>query len=161
MGLFDVSVALQSYNILERSTRMSQEMMADRQALQDVMLNYAAAVDERDRERYRACFAEDVEVVGFGEHAIKGCDAWLEHVWGELAKYPFTQHLLAPMYAEIEGDVANTRSDVQALHGLPAAEQGSPERFILWATYHTTMHRINGDWKIQRHELQVRGTSMQ
>lgn len=140
---------------------MSLELMSDRQALQDVMLNYAAAVDERDIERYRACFAEDVEIVGFGENAIVGRDKWVEHVWGELEKYPFTQHLLAPMFAEVNGDIAHTRSDVQALHGLPPAEQGSPERFTLWATYHTTMYKKNGNWKIQRHELQVRGTSIQ
>ncbi|MFK7733894.1 MAG: nuclear transport factor 2 family protein, partial [Pseudomonadales bacterium] len=137
------------------------EMIADRQALQDVMLNYAAAVDERDIERYRACFAEDVEVVGFGESVVKGRDVWTEHVWGELEKYPFTQHLLAPMFAEVEGDIAQTRSDVQAMHGLPKTEQGGPERFLLWATYCTTMHKINGEWKIQRHELQIRGTAMQ
>lgn len=140
---------------------MSVEMIADRQAVQDLMLNYAAAVDERDIERYRACFLEDVEVVGFGKNTIVGRDTWVEHVWGELQKYPYTQHLLAPMLAEINGDMARTRSDFQALHGLAPAEQGSPERFILWATYHTTMRRINGEWKIQQHGLQVRGTSMQ
>ena len=41
-------------------------MCRDREALQDLMLTYAAAVDERDRQRYAGCFAEDVEVVGFG-----------------------------------------------------------------------------------------------
>lgn len=140
---------------------MSVKMIADRQAVQDVMLNYAAAVDERDIERYRACFSEDVEVVGFAENSIVGRDTWVEHVWGELQKYPYTQHLLAPMLAEINGDMARTRSDFQALHGLQQEQQGKPERFILWATYNTTMHRINGEWKIQRHELQVRGTSIQ
>ena len=36
----------------------------DRSQLQDVMLSYAAAVDDRDMARYRACFADDVEIVG-------------------------------------------------------------------------------------------------
>lgn len=39
----------------------------DRRQLQDVMLSYAAAVDDRDMSRYRACFADDAEIVGFGE----------------------------------------------------------------------------------------------
>ena len=42
----------------------------DRRQLQDVMLSYAAAVDDRDMARYRACFADDVEIVGFGEAII-------------------------------------------------------------------------------------------
>ena len=48
----------------------------DRRQLQDVMLSYAAAVDDRDMARYRACFVDDVEIVGFGEATIKGADAW-------------------------------------------------------------------------------------
>jgi len=140
---------------------MVSELIINRQALQDVMLNYAAAVDERDIERYRACFAEDVEIVGFGENVITGRDTWVDHVWGELEKYPFTKLLLAPMLAELTGDTAITRSDVQAMHGLPQTEQGGPERFILWAAYHTVMHQTDGEWRIQRHELQVRGPSTQ
>ena len=30
------------------------------------MLRYAAGVDELDMDMYRSCFADDVEVVGFG-----------------------------------------------------------------------------------------------
>ena len=37
----------------------------DRRQLQDVMLSYAAAVDDRDMLRYRACFMDDAEIVGF------------------------------------------------------------------------------------------------
>ena len=36
----------------------------DRIQLQDVMLSYAAAVDDRDMARYRACFMDDAEIVG-------------------------------------------------------------------------------------------------
>ena len=45
--------------------------VADRIAIQDVMSNYAAGVDERDLERYRRCFADDVVIVGFGEESPK------------------------------------------------------------------------------------------
>ena len=37
--------------------------VADRIALQDVMLKYAAGVDERDFDLYASCFLENVEVV--------------------------------------------------------------------------------------------------
>ena len=36
--------------------------VADRIALQDVMLRYAAGVDERDFDLYSSCFIEDVEI---------------------------------------------------------------------------------------------------
>ncbi len=133
---------------------MTRDDTKDRIELQDVMLQYAAAVDERDLERYKSCFADDVEVVGFGTQTYQGRDVWVNYVWGALAKYRATQHLLGPQFATIEGDTAHTRSDVQALHFL----NGDSARFTLWATYHTTMQRIDGRWLISRHELVVCGT---
>jgi uncharacterized protein (TIGR02246 family) len=134
---------------------MTRDSNADRIELQDVMLNYAAAVDERDRERYAACFANDVEVVGFGTQTYHGRDAWVSYVWSALEKYRATQHLLGPQFATVAGDTAHTRSAVQALHFL--ADDSA--RFTLWATYHTTMRRSDGRWLISRHELVVCGTS--
>jgi uncharacterized protein (TIGR02246 family) len=133
---------------------MPHDYTRDRIELQDLMLHYAAAVDERDIERYKACFAEDVEVVGFGTQTYQGRDAWVEYVWSALEKYHATQHLLSPQFATIDGDEAQTRSDVQALHFLTAGEA----RFTLWATYKTNMRRSNGRWLISRHELVVCGT---
>ena len=46
--------------------------VADRIALQDVMLRYAAGVDERDFDLYSSCFIEDVEILDFGEEPING-----------------------------------------------------------------------------------------
>lgn len=133
---------------------MTDSNTADRIALQDVMLNYASAVDERDLERYKACFADDVEVVGFGTQIYHGREAWINYVWEALQRYRATQHLLGPQFAVIDDDVATTRSDVQALHFL-ADDSG---RFTLWATYHTTLRKIDGRWRISRHELVVCGT---
>ena len=128
---------------------------ADRQALQDVMLNYAAAVDERDRARYAACFTEDVEVVGFGGGTMQGRAKWLDYVFNALEKYSASQHLLGPILASMEGDIAVTRSDFQATHFLKGEEPGP---IILWATYKTQMRLEEGQWRICRHELEPRGS---
>ncbi len=127
----------------------------DRIALQDVMLTYAAAVDDRDLEAYSACFADDVEVIGFGDKKLQGREQWLSYVWSALENYGSTQHMLGPQKASIDGDIAYTRNDVQAFHCL---KEETPTHFILWATYVTTMQRIAGQWKIIRHELVVKGT---
>lgn len=132
--------------------------VADRFAIQDVMSNYAAGVDERDLDRYRACFADDVVIVGFGAGPTQGADQWVSEVIGKLEAFGATQHMLGPVYAEINGDHANVRTDVQALHYM--AED--PETTLtLWATYVTEMKKIEGAWKISRHELVRRGTRVQ
>jgi len=96
--------------------------VADRIALQDVMLKYAAGVDERDFDLYASCFLENVEVVDFGEAPINGRDEWVEYVKGALDNYGPTQHMLGPQLATIDGNNAHCRTDVQALHYLKQPE---------------------------------------
>ena len=127
----------------------------DRRQLQDVMLSYAAAVDDRDLARYRACFAEDAEIVGFGEETVTGADAWTASVESQLDAFSSTQHLMSPQLASITGDTATARTDVQALHVL---KDGNGAMFTLWATYLTDFVRKEDGWKISRHELVIRGT---
>ena len=132
--------------------------LVDRQALQDVMLRYAKGVDERDMALYRSCFADDVEVLDFGPEPIHGAEAWVAFVSEALKAYGPTQHMLGPQLAEIDGDTATTRSDVQALHYFADA----PTRtLILWATYETDYRRTAEGWRISRHRLVPRGTRIQ
>tara|TARA_R110002072_G_scaffold159899_1_gene310968 strand:- start:185 stop:601 length:417 start_codon:yes stop_codon:yes gene_type:complete len=128
---------------------------ADRIALQDLMLRYAAGVDDRDHDMYQSCFDDTVEVLDFGPEPFKGKAVWLDYVWAALEQYSSTQHMLGPQLATIDGDTAHTRSDVQALHYF---KQGEHQRFILWATYFTDMRRFGSDWRIVKHRLVVRGT---
>ena len=134
---------------------MSDQSVADRIACQDVMLRYAAGVDNRDFNMYRSCFADDVEVLGFGDETINGGDAWLEYVKTALERFGPTQHMLGPQLATIDGDNAQCRTDVQAHHYMKDAESTT---LTLWATYETDMRRIDGEWKISRHRLVSRGT---
>ncbi len=134
------------------------EDVADRIAVQDVLLRYAEAVDERDYEAYRMLFTDDVEVVGMGSEPIHGLDNWFEWWKNALSRYGNTQHMLGPMLATIDGDSAQTRTDVQAWHSL----KDQPEKTVtLWATYRTNMVRTDEGWKINRHELVTRGSKVE
>lgn len=134
---------------------MSDTMTADRIALQDVMLRYAAGVDERDMTLYASCFADDVEVLGFGPNEFHGAQAWVDYVRGALEQYGPTQHMLGPQLATVDGDTAHCRTDVQALHYL---KNPAGQILTLWATYETDMARKANGWKITRHRLVPRGT---
>ncbi len=128
--------------------------VADRIAVQDVMLRYVATVDEKDYAGYKALFTEDVKVVGMGPSEMNGIEVFYPWWKEALDKYDATQHMLSPTYAVIDGDTAKTRTDVQAVH-YPNGE--TEITVTLWATYHTDMRRVDGEWKISRHELVVRG----
>ena len=130
----------------------------DRIALQDVMLRYAAGVDDQDMEQYASCFHPDVEVHGMGPHGVVyGRDAWVAYVTEALDRYDATQHLLGPQLATIDGDTAKARTDVQALHCLAGQED---KTLTLWGTYLTELARIDGEWKITRHELVKRSSKL-
>ena len=121
------------------------------------MLRYAAGVDERDMTMYRNCFADDVEVVGFGEETVHGGDAWTAYVVNALERFGPTQHMLGPVLATISGDEADCRTDVQAWHMLKEPEN---QTLTLWATYKSHMKRMDGGWKITRHELVSKATKI-
>ena len=124
--------------------------MDDRLEVQEVMLRYAAAVDDRDFEAYAAVFAEDVEVIGFHPEPIVGREAWVAYVKDALANFGATQHMLGPTLANVDGDRAQCRTDLQAVHELAGRTNGL---FVLWATYDTDMLRTAGGWKIRCHRL--------
>lgn len=136
----------------------SLQYVADRIALMDVMLKYTKGVDNRDLALYRSVFTDDVEVVGFGQNVYHGGDAWTAYVKEALMQYGPTQHMLGPQLATVNGDTAHCRTDVQALHYL----KDKPDTTLtLWATYESDMKRVNGEWKIARHQLVARGTRIQ
>jgi ketosteroid isomerase-like protein len=128
--------------------------IADRIAVQDVMLKYAQTVDERDYDGYRALFTDDIHVVGMGAEEMRGIETWIPWWREAVDKYDATQHMLSPTLATIDGDHAKTRTDVQATH-YPKGD--AVTTITLWATYYTDMTRVDGEWKISRHELISRG----
>lgn len=107
---------------------------------------------------YRDCFAKDAEIVGFGGGSIIGADTWTEEVKRKLEAFDATQHLLGPQLVNIEDDNAFTRTDVQALHYL---KDKPGDTLTLWAVYLTNYRRLDGKWKITRHELVRRGSRIQ
>ena len=134
------------------------EYTADRIALQDVLLRYGAGLDDHDFDLYEACFTQDVEVIGIGTETIVGRDAWMAYVLKAMSGFDATQHMWGVMLATIDGDKATTRTDLQALHNL---KDQPGKMFILWGTYKSDMVRIDGEWKIKRHEFFRRGSRTQ
>ncbi len=127
----------------------------DRFAAQDVIIQYAACIDDRDFETYRACFSADIELHGFLPDVIRGVDPWMDFVHKALASFSGTQHMLGPPRVELDGDTAQMRTDLQAQHFL---REPAGRIFTLWGTYLTSLVRDGNGWKMKRHELVTRAT---
>ncbi|MCC6381284.1 MAG: nuclear transport factor 2 family protein [Dehalococcoidia bacterium] len=129
--------------------------IADRLAVQDVMIRYATSVDARDMERYASCFTKDVAVSGFGPGPMHGREAFLAYVTEALQRFKATQHLLGNQVVELQGDRATLRTYVQATHVLAAQPDTT---LTLWATYHDELVRHDGEWRICEHRLEPGAT---
>lgn len=130
--------------------------IADRLAVQDVMIRYATSVDARDMERYASCFTADLVASGFGQGPpMQGREAFLAYVIEALKRFSATQHLLGNQVVELRGDEATLRTYVQATHVLV----NDPDTTLtLWATYHDELVRQDGEWRIREHRLEPKAT---
>ena len=127
-------------------------VIEDRLAVQDVMARYARHIDEREIDLFRSLFIEDVVVEGMRPEPMHGLDAWVEMVEDTLSNYGRTQHMLGPVLADIEGNEARARTDLQAIHVHLPPKTGV---FTLWGTYETQMKRQPDGWRIVHHRLGV------
>ena len=84
--------------------------LGDRLHAQDVIVRYAACIDDRDLTRYRGCFWPEIELHGFGAEPIRGIDAWIEFVVKALDRFRATQHMLGPPDVSLAGDHAELRN---------------------------------------------------
>lgn len=129
---------------------MSTQILVDRAAIQDVMLKYVSAVDDRDFDRYRSCFTSDVEIIGFAPEVLRGTAAVIDFVKPAMAPFGASQHLIGPSLITIDGDAAHARTEVQATQCFKEPEGRT---LTLWASYETDFVRVGGEWKIKKHLL--------
>lgn len=136
---------------------MSQEL-ADRLAVQDVLIKYATTCDARDMEGYGSCFAEDAVIRGFGSETVHGRQAWVDYVDKALKSFTATQHFVGNQVVELKGDAATMRTYVQATHFL-ADRPGTT--LTLFAIYHDKLVRKgDGGWEITDHRLEPKDTQV-
>ena len=129
---------------------MSQQLQ-DIHDIGQVMIRYATSVDQRDMERYRSCFTDDVEVTGFSAGAVNGLDTYANWVSGALANFAATHHQITNQEVTVDGDSAHLRSYVQATHVMAA---DTDSLMILWAIYDDKLIRTEAGWKITHHRLE-------
>ena len=90
--------------------------MADhRRSIQDVLIRYATAIDERDWELLGTCFTEDV-AADYGDLGSWTSRAELASFM-DLAHLGFgaSQHMMSTFAIEVDGDRATARSYVHAV----------------------------------------------
>ena len=119
--------------------------MSDRLEIQELFARYAHAVDSRDWAALKDVFTEDAVVdysaMGGPRGTVPEVCAFLAEV---LPLFPATQHLVANMIIELDGDRATART--MCHNPMPLPDDGGLLQCGLW--YLDRLVRTGAGWRL-------------
>ncbi|MGI9592896.1 MAG: nuclear transport factor 2 family protein [Myxococcota bacterium] len=128
--------------------------LLDKQAIQELVTDYAAAIDDRDWQRLERCFVADGSALygaaGSFQQGFPAIEALCRRV---LEKLDASHHLVGNVRIELDGDEARSRCLFQAQHVRHGAEGGS--LYLMGGEYHDTLRRTDDGWRIQQREIRA------
>ena len=141
--------------------------LEDRQAIVDVVIQYATGIDRRDWALYQACFTDPCEIdfsswTGRPAASIPAAE-WVAKVRSTNGNFDATQHLSTNHVVTFQSaDAATCVSAMHAQHWFSAerlAALGQSARESRWCTlggyYTNSLVRTGSGWRIARCQLTV------
>ncbi len=119
----------------------------DRFEIIDVFNRYATGVDRRDKDVYRACFTDELEVDVMGESMGLTADAWVDQAFSAVGAFEKTQHIITNHTITVNGDEADAVAYLQALHF------NKENKWSVWGYYSNKFVRTSEGWKINSMKL--------
>jgi ketosteroid isomerase-like protein len=116
--------------------------MTDREAIAELLVRYARALDQRDWDALRRCFTDDAQAEYSGTVLPPGVDAIVDHV-RQLEHLAGSSHLAGNILIDLDGDEAFVLS--QGLVHL-VLDGGVRVRSVY---YTDRVARQDGQWRIR------------
>ena len=125
--------------------------IADRLAIQDLLVRYATALDNRDWVLLGSVFTPEAQVQYPGSPHLDGFVAARDFCDRALSRFRVTQHLLGNYDIRVNGDTAAATCSLQAIHVHPDEAGGGI--YTLWGTYTDRLARTSEGWRITERTL--------
>jgi 3-phenylpropionate/cinnamic acid dioxygenase small subunit len=123
---------------------MDLQTLADRLEINDLLTTYATSVDDKDWTAYRNVFTPDAfidyESAGGVKGSVDEVVAWMQET---MAGFPMTQHLVANVKVQLDGDTAKVR----AMFYNPMQLPGMAEQSCCGGYYHHELVRTSDGWR--------------
>ncbi len=134
----------------------SLEMLSDRLEIDDLLIRYTTAIDDKNWDLLDEVFTPDAHIDYVSSGGIAGpypeVKAWLAKV---LSSFTICVHAISNSRIELAGDCAQGRTLVISPNGIPMPD-GSIRRITVGAYYHDELVRTNQGWRIaSRREEQL------
>jgi ketosteroid isomerase-like protein len=121
------------------------EDLLDRAAINDVLDDYAHAVDERDWERLRSLFTPDATLDYTAAGGPRGTrDEVVDWIAAALPAVALTQHLLTNRRIRTDGDTATARCEL--LNPLLLDGDAGAQLLLLGGRYDDRLQRHGDSW---------------
>lgn len=141
---------------------MSRELMSllDRQEIMNRISDLALGLDLRDYERYRRCFADEVEIrnphfsPGEAAAVTRTGDDWASSVYRTQAQLDYSLHTITSPAIELRGDEADVTVIQQARFCFTRAG-GSGRGYQVGGPLRLGFVRAVPGWRIRRLEYRV------
>jgi 3-phenylpropionate/cinnamic acid dioxygenase small subunit len=129
---------------------LSLQQISDRIEIDDLLIRYTKAIDQKDWKLLDTVFTPDAEVDYVSSGGIKGsypeARAWLEKA---LAPFPITVHYVTNSEVTLAGDRASARTAVYNPMFSKNAD-GSLHHFAVGAYYVDELVRTPAGWRIAK-----------
>ena len=127
--------------------------LAEKQAVMEVMFNYALAADTKDYDLMRSLMSDDAKVhmlfdkdfLGGQKVSFDNVNNFIAFVKETTADYRASQHLLSNPLVGFDNEVATIRTNLMGTAFFKDPEVPST---VLWGFYETSMRKVDGHWKI-------------
>lgn len=121
------------------------QTLLDRQEIAELCARYTAALDTKDWELLRSCFAAAPAFVHPGGR-LDGWEQILARTSAALAPLTRSQHLLGNILVSVDGDRATSSCYFHAQH----VRSGTPggELYVIAGRYDDTLRRTDDGWRI-------------
>lgn len=130
------------------------QWLVDRAAINDLLIDFGRALDDKDWEGYAANYTEDGELSITPTVAHTGRTGMAEFVAASLGNFAGTHHLSSNYAITIDGDTATTRSYLLAAHIFDADEPGRHADAAGW--YRCTLQRTAEGWRFRKVAFEFR-----
>ncbi len=126
------------------------EELADRQAIEDMLLRHVETLDARDWAAHEAAFIPDARIVIDSVGEFTGARALLDLVAPRMEALVATQHYLTNFVVTIDGDSATSSAYLMSQHIRPGGAW-----MIHGGIYDDELVRTEHGWKIGSHTIRL------
>jgi ketosteroid isomerase-like protein len=128
---------------------LSMQEMTDRMEIEQLLIRYCHAIDQRDWDAYRAIYTEDAVIDDVSAGPGNSVDDMVEFLSGALERVVLIQHAVSTSLVDLDGDTAHART---VCHCPVVLDRGNGETqmFFQGLWYIDDLVRTPDGWRISK-----------